>query len=241
MKRAPAKENGLRARKRRETRQRIAEAGLKLFVRKGYEATTLEAIAAAAGISARTFFYYFKTKDEVLQFWQGSGFVEALGPAMRKASTRQAPLDAVRRCLLKLVSRYETKNSVVVDRILQSTEALRTRKHAKSIEMEETLFAALCELWPQPEQRPSLRMTAMISIGAMRLAMEAWRRDNGTRRGWTPWKTAQTAVSHRAHTRTCSLRKKSEERLTRRSYPVHRIGSMASACSRVKRLTLRRR
>jgi AcrR family transcriptional regulator len=181
MKSAPAKENGLRARKRRETRQRIAEAGLKLFVRKGYEATTLEAIAAAAGISARTFFYYFKTKDEVLQFWQGSGFVEALGPAMRKASTRQAPLDAVRRCLLKLVSRYETKNSVVVDRILQSTEALRTRKHAKSIEMEETLFAALCELWPQPEQRPSLRMTAMISIGAMRLAMEAWRRDNGTR------------------------------------------------------------
>ena len=44
MKSAPAKENGLRARKRRETRQRIAEAGLKLFVRKGYEATTLEAI-----------------------------------------------------------------------------------------------------------------------------------------------------------------------------------------------------
>jgi AcrR family transcriptional regulator len=62
MKSAPAKKNGLRARKRRETRQRIAETGLKLFVRKGYDATTLEAIAAAAGISARTFFYYFKTK-----------------------------------------------------------------------------------------------------------------------------------------------------------------------------------
>src|ERR1700732_3531569 len=98
-------------------------------------------------------------------------------PQIPEPSRRQAPADAVRRCLLKLVSRYETKNSIVVDRILQSTEALRTRKHAKSIEMEETLFAALCELWPQPEQRPSLRMTAMISIGAMRLAMEAWRRD----------------------------------------------------------------
>src|SRR6202140_5785941 len=101
MKSAPAKENGLRARKRRETRQRIAEAGLKLFVRKGYEATTLEAIAAAAGISARTFFYYFKTKDEVLQFWQGSGFVEALGPAMAKGPPNRAPPDAVSQGLLK--------------------------------------------------------------------------------------------------------------------------------------------
>src|ERR1700732_3531567 len=81
MKSAPAKKNGLRARKRRETRQRIAKTGLKLFVRKGYDATTLEAIAAAAGISARTFFYYFKTKDEVLQFWQGSGCCGAARPA----------------------------------------------------------------------------------------------------------------------------------------------------------------
>ena len=68
----PAKKEGLRERKRRETLQRIAEVGLKLFSEHGYEATTLEAIAEAAGIPPRTFFYYFKTKDEVLQFWQAA-------------------------------------------------------------------------------------------------------------------------------------------------------------------------
>ena len=57
---------GWRERKRRETLQRIAEMGLKLFIANGYEATTLEAIAAASGISARTFFYYFKSKEDIL-------------------------------------------------------------------------------------------------------------------------------------------------------------------------------
>ena len=42
---------GLRERKRRETSRRIAETGLKLFLKNGYENTTLDEIAAAAGIS----------------------------------------------------------------------------------------------------------------------------------------------------------------------------------------------
>lgn len=181
MGREPEKKGSLRERKRRETLQRIAEIGLKLFAENGYDATTLEEIAAATGISARTFFYYFKTKDEVLQFWQGSGALEALGPAMLEESTDQAPLDAVRNCLLKLISRYETEKSIVVDRILNSSETLRARKQAIYIEMEQTLFNALCQLWPQPEQRKALRMVAMVSIGAMRLAMEARRQNPDTR------------------------------------------------------------
>ena len=57
MESSPPKEKGLRERKRRETLHRIAEQGLKLFLSNGYEATTLDAIAKAAGISRRTFFY----------------------------------------------------------------------------------------------------------------------------------------------------------------------------------------
>jgi AcrR family transcriptional regulator len=176
-----AKNEGLRERKKRETLQRIAETGLKLFVARGYEGTTLEAIAEAAGISRRTFFYYFKSKEEVLLAWQGSGFLDALRPAMLEESPRQAPLAAVRHCLLKLISRYETKESIIVDRLMRSTEALRARKQAIFIEMEEALFAAMRELWPQPQRRTTLRMVAMISIGAMRLAVEDWRQAGGKR------------------------------------------------------------
>src|ERR1700688_1581108 len=179
--RVPKHNGGLRKQKRRETHQRIAQTGLKLFIANGYEDTTLEAIAEAAGISRRTFFYYFKSKEEVLLAWEGSGFVEALRPAMLEESPHQAPLDAVRHCLLKLISRYETKESIIVDRLLRSTEALRARKQAIFIEMEEALFAAMRELWPQPQRRTTLRMVAMVSIGAMRLAVEDWRYAGGKR------------------------------------------------------------
>jgi AcrR family transcriptional regulator len=173
---------GLRERKRRETLQRIAEVGLSLFIANGYEATTLEMIAAEAGISRRTIFYYYKSKEEILQAWQGGGFFVALRPAMLKESRDQAPLAAVRHCLLKLVSRYETKEAILVDRMFQSTEALWARKQASYLQMEQTVFDALCELYPQPKRRTSLRTVAMICIGAMRLAMEAWRHDNAKRK-----------------------------------------------------------
>jgi AcrR family transcriptional regulator len=177
----PRKKESRREQKRQETLKRISEKGLKLFIAKGYEGTTLEAIAAAAGISRRTFFYYFKSKDEVLLASQGGGFFEALRPAILDESPDQAPFVAVGNCLSKLVSRYETKESIVIDRLLQSTEALRARKQALFVQMEETVFAALCELWPQPERRATLRLVAMASMGVMRVAMQAWRQDGGKR------------------------------------------------------------
>ena len=74
---SPPKKEGLRERRRRETLRRIADTGLRLFLRNGYEATTLDAIAEEAGISRRTFFYYFKSKEEIILVWQ-SGFAEAI-------------------------------------------------------------------------------------------------------------------------------------------------------------------
>src|ERR1700744_1114472 len=107
------KPEGLRERKRRETFERILEEGLKLFVKHGYDGTTLDAIAQAAGISRRTFFYYFRSKEDVLLAANESGFREALKPTLLEEPADQAPLDAVQRCLVKLASRYETKESVI--------------------------------------------------------------------------------------------------------------------------------
>ena len=56
----------LRERKRQQTRQELAGAAIRLFGEKGYEQTTVAEIAAAAGVSTKTFFNYFASKDEVL-------------------------------------------------------------------------------------------------------------------------------------------------------------------------------
>src|SRR5580700_8025258 len=115
MKNAPEKPEGLRERKRRETSERIIDKGLKLFVKNSYDGTTLDAIAEAAGISRRTFFYYFKSKEDVLLAARDSGFREALRPTLLEESADQAPLDAVQKCLVKLASRYQTKESIIFD------------------------------------------------------------------------------------------------------------------------------
>jgi AcrR family transcriptional regulator len=170
--------DGLRERKRRETSARIIEKGLKLFVKNGYEGTTLDAIAEAAGISRRTFFYYFKSKEDVLLAAHDSGFRQALRPAMLAESRSQAPLEAAQKCLVKLASRYETRESIVYDRLMQSTDALRARKEAVFVETEQILLEAMCELWPAPGRHDGLRLVAMVAMGTLRLALEKWKQTN---------------------------------------------------------------
>jgi AcrR family transcriptional regulator len=178
-----SKEEGLRARKRRETLHRIAEQGLKLFLSHGYEATTLDAIAEAAGISRRTFFYYFKSKEEILLAWQDGGFNETLRAAVLGQSTNQSPLNAVKNALLELTVRFQAdyKQTKEIERLMFANESLRIRHQAKYLEKEQAVFDALCQMWPQPKRQPALRIVAMISVGALRLAIDNWNRDQGKR------------------------------------------------------------
>jgi AcrR family transcriptional regulator len=172
---------GRREEKRRETLERIAKAGLKLFIEHGYEATTLDAIAEASGISRRTFFYYLKSKEDVLLAHESGGIPQALRPTLLKQSSNQSPLEATRKTFLILASRYQTKESILADRILRSTEALRLRKEALHVQMEEVLAEALYELWPDPSERPALRLAAMMAMGTLRFAKDNWRQANAIR------------------------------------------------------------
>ena len=57
---------GRRARKKRETRERIVSRARDLFLEQGYDVTTVEEIAEAADISKPTFFNYFEAKASLL-------------------------------------------------------------------------------------------------------------------------------------------------------------------------------
>ncbi|WP_328840822.1 TetR/AcrR family transcriptional regulator [Nakamurella leprariae] len=165
--------------KKTATRARIAKAGLELFVERGYDATTVDEIAEAAGIARRTFFYYFKTKDEVLLAWHGAGAVSSgLVSAMLRQSTEQAPFDAGKACIIDLAARYETEESKAMDALMRSSASLRARKDATEVQLESDMADAMVMMWPDPARRAELRMASMIAVGVLRLSLEEWRGDD---------------------------------------------------------------
>jgi len=172
---------GLRERKRRETRQRIAETALRLFLANGYENTTLDTIAAAAGISRRTFFSYFKSKEDILFVWQSEGW-RAVWEDLLTVSPDENPLDAVRDVFIRHLAHYANDEMRRIDRLLRSSESLRARKQAAYEEYEQALFTTLCAVWRQPQRRPALRMVAMACVGVVRLSLEVWSQQETTNR-----------------------------------------------------------
>jgi AcrR family transcriptional regulator len=172
---------GLRERKRRETLDRISEVGLELFVAKGYEATTLGDIAAAAGISRRTFFYYYKSKDDILVALQCEGFIRALQHAFDDYKDGGTPFEAMRDKLPELVSSFETGQTRVVAEIMEMTDSLKVRKLAIYVEMEAALFQALSQAWPERKNDPGLKLLANIGLGVLRLARDEWWREPDAR------------------------------------------------------------
>lgn len=176
----PATSDGLRARKRRETLQRITDAGISLFIEKGLSATTLDDIAVRAGISRRTFFYYFKSKDEILLSLQTS-LGGMLAEAVRRAPRSKRPLHVVRDAMMAVCTSIPTHDMIAIDRLMRSSEAVQARKQAAYIQNERAVLAALREIWPEPERETGLKLVAMLSVGALRLATDVFNRDEGKR------------------------------------------------------------
>ena len=88
-------ELGRRERKKEQTRQLIAEAALRLFRERGFDAVTVAQVARAADVSEATVFNYFPTKESLF-YAQMENFEERLIDAVRNRPAGETVLGAVR-------------------------------------------------------------------------------------------------------------------------------------------------
>jgi AcrR family transcriptional regulator len=170
---APAPAPGLRARKRQETREKLTRAAMALFLERGFEATTLDDIVAAADISRRTFFHYFASKEDVVFAWQ-EGASAALIAEVAARPSSESMLAAAENAIIAMAGQLDPSQVAALARLKQDNPALQARDQVKYEKLERTLADALLKRPGNKTDKMQARLVAMIATGAMRVGGELW-------------------------------------------------------------------
>ncbi|MEU1784745.1 TetR family transcriptional regulator [Streptomyces sparsogenes] len=121
-------------------RRKLAAAAMELFATQGYEATTVDEIAARAGVARRTFFRHFRSKEEAIFPDHDDTLVRA-ADVLDAAPPHEHPLDTVCRGIKEVMRMYAASPAVSVERyrLTREVPALREREIA-SVARYERLF-----------------------------------------------------------------------------------------------------
>jgi len=163
----------VREQRKARTRRTIQDHALRLFLDQGYEHTTVEQIAAAAGVSHMTFFRYFPTKEAVVE---DDDYDPLIADLVRARPAGESPLEALRAALRAgLDAVLDTDHDAVYARarLIVTTPALHARQWRNTAATGDLLAAALADR----ERRPvdlRLRVIAAAATTAITTALTAW-------------------------------------------------------------------
>jgi len=152
---------GLRERKKQRTREAIASLGLALFSERGYHATTVADVAAAAEVSERTVFGYFATKEDIL-FADHLALEHDLAQALDERAS--SALDTLREFVIENLSRFDA-HARIRWQIVRQDELLLTHQRMRQAAFGELIAKAIAdELGEQVDDlRPQLVTAAVIA------------------------------------------------------------------------------
>ncbi|MGR8007278.1 TetR family transcriptional regulator [Streptomyces hypolithicus] len=138
---APESPAGSRAAAQRlKMRRELSAAAMELFATKGYEATTVDEIAAAGGVARRTFFRHFRSKEEAIFPDHDDTLVRAEA-VLNAASPHEHPLDTVCRGIKEVMRMYAASPAVSVARYKLTREVPTLREaEIASVARYERLF-----------------------------------------------------------------------------------------------------
>jgi AcrR family transcriptional regulator len=166
----------LQERKQELVRAELEAAAWELFGKKGYEDTTVAEIAAAAGVSRRTFFRYFASKEDVLTATSDE-FAEAMLAAMSERPRGEAPLVAIERALVPVLESHlaKTRKSRTIIRLLRESRSLRRAMLERHALMEERLAVLLADrMHVDPAEDSSPALLAFVARALVDTAYNVW-------------------------------------------------------------------
>jgi AcrR family transcriptional regulator len=163
---------GLRERKKQQTREALRRAAWELFAERGYDATTLADIAEAAGVSTRTIFAYFPSKEDIV-FCEFESMRDALGVALANRPAGQDALGALRDFIVS--TSHAKLEGEGIERVIAADETLRSHKRARIAEFQDVVAAAIAvDLDSGPDDlRPQLAAASLTA------AFEVLEREGG--------------------------------------------------------------
>ncbi|MEU7657616.1 TetR family transcriptional regulator [Streptomyces lincolnensis] len=131
---------GRAAAQRLKMRRELAAAAMELFATKGYEATTVDEIAAAAGVARRTFFRHFRSKEEAIFPDHDDTLIRAEA-VLNAAPAHEHPLDTVCRGIKEVMRMYAARPEISVARYTLTREVPTLREaEIASVARYERLF-----------------------------------------------------------------------------------------------------
>ncbi|PZM12112.1 TetR family transcriptional regulator [Rhizobium tubonense] len=165
---------GRRERKRRQTRERIEQAAMALFLERGFDATTIEDITEAADVSKRSFFDYFPSKEDVVFAWQDS-FADGLAAAIAERPADEPIVKVVEEALTSAITAALDPQSVALADLIRETPVLSARNQLKYAKLERKLTEALLARTGDDEgERLRIRLLSAVVVSTMRVGGERW-------------------------------------------------------------------
>jgi AcrR family transcriptional regulator len=171
----------LRERKKDRTRRTLQAQALRLFAAKGFQATTIEEIAAAAEVAPRTFFRYFPTKEEVV-FW--AEYQPTLAGFVAARPEDEPAVEALRHGITDgLAAFYDQDRKRLLERIKLAlrTPALQPRWRQQQAGWAAEMAAILADRLGVRADDLEVRALAAAVAAALFVAIEDWQAHDGQR------------------------------------------------------------
>ncbi|WP_433220083.1 TetR family transcriptional regulator [Microtetraspora malaysiensis] len=151
----------------------IIDVALQLFEEKGFEAVSVDEIAAAAEVSPRTFYRYFPAKEDVLVV--DPDVEAAMRAALAERHPNETDVDLVARAMITGLTARHPDRARCGYHLLKTTPALQARIHQLVWRDQEHVVDALLTGMPRtPEAELRARVITHAVTDTIRVGVAAW-------------------------------------------------------------------